>query len=89
MTGIVSIDYESRGREYRLAEPYRGDGARVTYVGMRSMPVECSACRLAFRGGSPVVVAGALVLHPRCAIKAHVLTPLTLERRYQIAVTDA
>jgi hypothetical protein len=69
----VSVDFEFRGIEYRLAEGIRERGASVR---ASSRHVACTACDRNIRQYSSVVLAPNANYHPACAIRVRCLIPV-------------
>jgi hypothetical protein len=73
---LLTADHVYRGREYRLAEPWRENGAKVTYLSPTSLPMECSVCGRIVRHGTKIVLASIYGMHPGCAVLRRYLVPL-------------
>lgn len=81
MSGIVSVDHEYRGREYRIAEPFRSLGASIRPV---DIAVHCGNCsRLMTHGARHYRSGNGITIRcVRCAIRDGLLILLDLEARY-------
>jgi hypothetical protein len=79
---LRTVDHVYRGLDYRLAEPWREQGAKVTYLSPTSMPMECSVCGRVIRHGTKIVLASIYGMHPGCAVLRGYLValPLTVEQ---------